>query len=1271
MLSKFSVRKPYTVLVGVVLAIVLGAVSFTSMTIDLLPSMDLPYAIVITSYNGANPETVEMAVTKPIEQSMATISNVVNITSTSSENMSMVMMEFSEAANMDSATLDIRESLDQIKSYWPDDIGNPMIMKINPNMMPIMVAALGTEGGDATENSQWLEQEILPEIESVEGVASVTVTGSIEQSVEITLNPDKIAATNEKIQEALDGTFVDAQVELDDAKSEIESGIDGVDDGVKELASQTEELLTAKAELESQQTALVKAHEDAINAAYAEIDKEIAAQQEAATPMIEQLMTQVEVLAAQIIQLESIPEEQRTPEQQQQLDAAMAQVEQLTAQLEQLSGISGMTEQAKTEAKAAIDAQFAPMHQQIADGLAQMEAGATALEAASITASVEMAVAKSGLTSALQQVEQGQEQLDEGKETALEAADAEEILTADMVNQLISAQNFSMPAGYVNEDGVDYLVRIGEKFADLEEVQNAPLMDMDIEGLDTITLDDVADVKFTTNVDEVYGQLNGLPALMLNIQKQTGYSTGDVSRNVNEKFAELEGDYEGDGLQIVNLMDQGVYIDLIISSVIDNMIYGAILAIIILLLFLRSIRPTFVIACSIPISVVIALVLMYFSGITLNIISMSGLALGIGMLVDNSIVVIENIYRMRQEEGASAKVAAIEGARQVSGAIMASTLTTACVFLPIVFVEGITRQLFVDMGLTIAYSLLASLIIALTFVPAMSAGILKKEQKQEAKLFVIIQDGYAKILGVALRFKLGVIILAVVALAASGVLALQNGLEFMGEMESNQISVTLETDSTFTMEETAVEADKFSENLLAIEDISDVGAMIGTNMFTGQVSDSSQVTIYAILNETRTTNNAQLQEQIEVAATDIQGEVTVNMSQMDMGALSGDGISVKIQGKELDTLREVADSVAEIVEGVEGTTEVSNGMEDSGEELRVIVDKGLATKEGLTVAQVFAEINGELAQTNSMNTLTTDADDYTINVVDGSQEELTREDIKNIEIEVTKQDGTKEMVPLEEIATFEDALGLQSISREDQVRTLNVTAAIAEGYNITQVAAKVTAALEGYEAPNGYSYEMAGEDEMIMNSMVDLVYMLLLGVLFMYLIMVAQFQSLLSPFIIMFTIPLAFTGGLLALWMTGSTISIIAMIGFVMLSGIIVNNGIVLVDYTNQLRLMGIDKKDAIIQAGKTRLRPIVMTALTTILALVTMAMGVGMGSDMVQPMAIVTIGGLIYGTLLTLFVIPCMYDIFNRKKWKKEIERTREIEELQELEEIDEIEEM
>ena len=1113
MISKFSVKKPYTVLVGVVLAIILGVVSFTRMTADLLPNINLPYVIVMTTYPGASPETVETVVTQPVESAMATVSNIENIMSVSNENYSMVVLEFSQTADMNAVSLEIRENLDQIKSFWDDSVGNPIIMKLNPDMMPIMITAVGREGMDNAQISEFTEDTIMPELESIEGVASVSAAGLLEESVNVIIRREKIEEINAKIYALIDEGFKEAEQPILDGKKELESGL-------AELAENKKQL------------------EDNLS----------------------------------------------------KMTAGMPQYAQLQASLKQLEA---------TE-------------QQLQENLAQLE--------------------------------EGEKQIAEAKAEAHAQADMSGVLTVDTVKGLLTAQNFSMPAGYVTEEGVDYLVRLGDKPSTVDEMKALPLLNLHMEGVPVITLEDVADVFYTDNSADIYANVNGSAGVMLILQKQTGYSTGEVSDKLADKYEKLMEQY--DGLNLVTLMDQGIYIDLVKDSIFSSIIWGFGLAVLILILFLKDLRPTLVVAVSVPISLVTAVVCMYFSGVTLNIISLSGLALGIGMLVDNSIVVIENIYRLRGL-GYSVKEAAMEGAKEVAGAITASTLTTVCVFLPIVFTEGITRQLFVDMGLTIGFSLMASLLIAMTVVPAMSSKILAKSGEQkEGKLFGGLVKVYDKVLKFSLKMKPLVLIIAVVLLVLSGVLAISNGTAFMSDMDSTQLTVNVQLPDDATLVETGEISDKVVEAIMTIDDVQNVGAMSSSSAMSMGGSDSTnKATIYVVTKEDKKKSNEEIAELIRQKTSGLEAEITVDTSSMDMSALGGSGISIQVRGRDLDELGRIGKEVAAIVAGVEGTTEVSDGMQKAEEELRIIVNRDKAVDYGLTVAQVFSEVYGKLASASTATTLVGADKDYGVYVLNGSDMELTRELLKELEVSGKGADGKEIKVALKDIAEFEAAESLTSINRTEQTRYIMVSAAIADGYNIGLVSADVEEALKDYQVPAGYRLVFSGENEMIVEAMKQMLLMLLLAVVFMYLIMVAQFQSLKSPFIIMFTIPLAFTGGLFGLYLSGSEVSVIALIGFVMLSGIIVNNGIVLIDYMNQLRERGMAKREAIMEAGRTRLRPVLMTAMTTILALSTLVFSSDMGADMGKPMAIVTIGGLIYGTLLTLVVIPCIYDIFNKDK--------------------------
>lgn len=1406
MFGKFSVRKPYTVLVAVVLVIVLGIVSFTKMTSDLLPNISFPYVLVMTTYPGASPETVEMVVTKPVESSMATVSNIEEISSVSNENYSMVILQFAQSADMNAVSLEIRENLDQIRSYWDDSVGNPIIMKINPDMLPVMIAAVGGKDMSAAEITDLTNDTIVPELESIEGVASVSGMGLLEESVNVMIRQEKIDAVNEQVfgsidkeidenlaelqenkQDIYDGQeelenakkeladseaeLAEKQQELNDSKAELENSKKELADGRNELADKKSQLESGKTELNSKkdattkqlaeaETKLLTAKADA-EAAKTHLQLEIQAaeatvkgldsgieQAQAGVQMLGQAITAVNGINAAITMLDQLGDGTKfgslSADQQEnisqlctsmgistptddttmgEIKASLSQVKagilssanvndvgELQTKKSDLESTITDLESQKVMAAAPID-QYKSALSEIEGNISKLDSALTELYQGNLQAAIEfanaqttislgemqIASAESGLDSAqkqleageeqiksgqeqldagadqikegydqindnaeqladaLEQILDGEEQIEEAREDAYDQADMNGILTVDTVEQLLAAQNFSMPAGYVTEDGISYLIRVGDKPDTVEELKAMPILNVDMDGVDVITLGDVADVFMTDNSADIYTNVNGEPGILLTMQKQTGYSTGEVSDKILARFDELLE--QNENLMLITLMDQGIYIDMVTDSIFNNIIFGAGLAILILLLFLRDIRPTAVIACSIPISIVAAVVCMYFSGVTLNVISLSGLALGIGMLVDNSIVVIENIYRLRSE-GASVTEAAIEGTREVAGAIAASTLTTVCVFLPIVFTEGITRQLFVDMGLTIGYSLGASLIVALTVVPAMSSKILVKTKEQkESRFFNGLMNGYGKVLDWSLKHKAVIFIGVLVLLVGSALASLSKGTAFMPTMESTQMTITLELPDTTPLSETAEVTDRVVEILRNMEDVEDVGAMASTSSMgslMGGSADSSthETSIYLTTVEKPKLNNKELSNAIEEQTAQLceetGAELSIETSMMDMSALGGDGISIQVRGRDLDTLQQIAKDVAAIVEATEGTEKVSDGLEEATGEMRILIDRDKAMDQGLTVAEVYQQIAAKLKDASSATTFETTAKEYEVYVKNANDMELTRKLLQDLVIEKTDKDNKKVEIPLKDIAAFENTISPKSVSRTEQNRYIAVSASIADGYNVGLVSRKLEQNLADYEVPEGYSLVMEGENEMIVDAMQQLMLMLLLAVIFMYLIMVAQFQSLKSPFIIMFTIPLAFTGGFLGLFLGNCEVSVVAVIGFVMLAGIIVNNGIVIVDYMNQLIAQGMEKHEAILQAGRTRLRPVLMTALTTILGLLPMVFGTDMGAAMGKPMAIVTVGGLLYGTLLTLLVVPCIYDLMNRRKTRE-----------------------
>ena len=1169
MIPKYSVKRPFTVAVAVVMVFILGIVSFFDMKTDLLPSIDLPYAMVLTQYPGASPEKVEMSVTKPIEQVVSTVSGVKNVSSTSSENASMVMIEFDQNVNMDSAILDVNSQLDLIKSSFEDGVSGSSVMKLNPDSMPVMILSVDVKNMDIKEISNYVSENVVPKLERTNGVGSVSVTGLLEEKIQINLDNDKISSVNEKVKSKIDNEMAEQEKKLKDSQNQIANGKSQLEEQSK---IQKENLVNAEVELQSN-----------------DLQNELNNPSQNNEEYIMQIQARITVLNTTIENLKKG------------IDTAKQG-------LEALNSLDNIKEQEK---------QLKIAQNKVSEELSK--------------ASLELSLGESELKKA-------SNELKAAKEQAYEASDMTNKITPEMISNIVMAQNFAMPAGYVSDDDSKHLVKVGDKLSSIEELEN--LLLFDINGVGKIYLKDVADISKVDNSKETYANINGNDGVMISLQKSSVSSTTEVTKNIGKTIDDIMK--ENDKVNITTLMDQGIYIEMIIDSVLDNLIFGGALAIIVLLLFLKSFKPTIIIALSIPISLFVSMVLMYFSNITLNIISLSGLSLGVGMLVDNSIVVIENISKMR-EKGMSAAKASVYGARQVSGAIFASTLTTICVFLPIVFADGMTKQIFTDMGLTIGYSLLASLIVSLTVVPAMSSKLLEKVEKKPSILFDRLINIYEKALRWALKHKVFVILPVVALLIFSVYKVGSMGTSFMPSMDSTEMSATLEMPIGSSKKDTIKMSDKIINNLMKIDDIETIGATDSTNSMYGQTSDT-RMSFFIKLKEDKKHSNTEIAKIIEERTKDFDCELKVSASNMDMGASAGSGIQVIIKGEDLDELKSIALDISKEIKPIKGIKEITTGLENPSPETRIIVDKNKAMEYGLTTAQIYQTIANEIKTDTSSTILTIGRNDYPVIVSSGDS--LTKNELKNLTITGTK-DNEKVDVKISSIVSISDDESLSSISRENQSRYMTVTATIDSDYNVGLVGKDVKAKLDNYKVKDGYSIEIGGEMETISDAMGDLVLMITLAVVFVYLVMVAQFQSLLSPFIVMFTIPLAFTGGLLALLITGNDLSVVSMLGFLVLSGVVVNNGIVFVDYVNQLRATGMSKKEAIIETGRSRIRPILMTALTTILAMSTMALSNGMGAEMTQGLAIVSIGGLAYSTVLTLVVIPILYDLMQRKEFR------------------------
>lgn len=1317
------------------MVIILGVVSFYRMTPDLLPSINLPYAMIMTVYAGATPEEVESEVTQPLEESMATLDNIKNITSTSSENLSIITLEFESDASMDNVVSEIREEINNISDGWDELVSTPYIMEINLDMMPVVISAVDYDGMDSVELTAFLEDEMMTTLEGIEGVASIDVSGSVTEQVNVFLSQEKIDALNAKIIENIGNEFQEAADEIEEGESELNDGLSELESADAELAEAEQELAEGQdtladetsaaqaeiqdqqfelaeskqevqdqleeaedglAELESAKESLEDAYENYNTLTQSKSDvNEVLSALYSVQSQYPSLQSEADSLEAKIQQLEeadSVGNASLITEYSSQLADVEAQIAVLDATLTSFgtdidhldSTIAGYESNLATieSGLSTIDSELSSMGitasgipsaiseiedqiDAIEDGISQLEAALEQIEDGSLTLSealeqvnyaqisgaldlsegyTQVVVGQSAIDSALAELEVAQSEIDSAKDQLLEAqestyASSTMEITMDMINLLLTAQDFSMPAGYITEDDVQYLIRVGDEVESLEELENLALLFIDVEGVGNVTLSDVADVVISDTSAEIYTKVDQEDAIMLSFNKQSTAATADVSENISNVFAELEEEY--DGLSFLSLTDQGYYIDMIVGNVLGSLMYGAIFAIIVLILFLRDIRPTIIVACSIPVSLLCAISLMYFSGISLNLISISGLAVGVGMLVDNSVVVIENIFRMRSE-GESRIKAAYKGAVQVSGAIFASTLTTVCVFLPIVFIEGITRELFTDMALTIAYSLGASLLVAITLVPAMASMMLGKQKEQKERYMSKLVNGYEKLARASLQRKWIVLAGSVALLVLSIFACVIKGFSFMPTVSGTQVMVTITPeDEDTTFDELTVIADEAYDRIEGIEEIDSIGVVVS----------ETDVVMYAVMSEDAKRKDSEVSEDIEEFCGDLNCTVEA-AGTMDVSALingmGSSGVTVQIFGDDLDALIEEGELLAAQLETVEGIDVVDTGAEDHDPEYDVIVDASAASKNGLTVAEVYQSV--ALAMTTEQESIEVSIDGTMKEVVIYQDEEdnLTIEDLKDYVLEYTDAYGEDKEVQLTDIAEIVETESLDSISRENQNRTLTVSATIADDYNVTLVTSDVEDLLEDYEPIDGNTIEVGGESETIMEAITQLGYMMILAVIMIYFIMVAQFQSYKAPFVVMFTIPLAFTGGFIALLLMGLDVSVMSMIGFVMLAGIIVNNGIVLVDYINNLRAEGMPKQEAIIQAGKTRMRPILMTASTTILGLVVMAAAVGVGTEMMQPVAVVCIGGLAYATLMTLFVVPAMYDILSTNRVRR-----------------------
>ena len=1277
-MGKFSVKKPFTVLVAVIMVLMLGFVSISNMQTNLLPDVNTPYLMVVTVYPGASPERVESEVSDVMENALGTVAGVESITATSAENYSLLLMHFAEGTDMNSALVKVSNKVDQTTSSLPSSCLSPSIIEYSLNMNAFMTVAVSREGSDVYDLSDFVSDTLVPYVERKGGVSSVSANGLIEKMVQVQLSQEKVDAINERLLEVIDARLADARAQLDAAEAQIEAGRAEYNRQFKNFNKTVSN--TVMQQYSGEVGNAVETVRKQAQALLDSVNQLIAVVQE---PEIQQALIDVRDGLQRVMDkfnetgmkdIDSLIE--IVSELREITDKLTTALQQLQERLNTETGTEGSTATDLVD-DLQVQQSLSTVYNTLNDVIKAMDDVPGLMSTFSdalgtysqqqLEAYMQFTEAREMLNEYEKQLETAKQTYEDAKEKAMASSDVSKMLDIDTLAQLIYAQNFSMPAGYVKDSsGKSWLLKVGEEYDSIDDISGALLLHVD--GFGDVRLSDVADVEVIDNAEASFTRLNGERAAVLKIYKGSSSSASTVSDNCLSAFKELEAQY--DGLHVVVLSNQGNYITIIVKSILSSMIIGAALAIIVLALFLRDIKPTLVVGFSIPLSVLFAVVLMYFTGMDLNVMTLAGLSLGIGMLVDNSIVVIENIYRLRSR-GVPAARAAVQGTKQVGMSIVASTLTSVCVFLPVVFSSSLVKSLMQPMSLCIGYCLMASLLVAVTVVPAAASTVLKKAEPKQLKWFDKIQNKYAKSLEWCFQHRALPLVAAVALLVFCGWRVVSMGVELLPTITSNEAIVTLTTTKDLSKEDSYAIAEKAIDAMLNVDNVEEVGITTDTRvagMDVGQLGLPSAITdllnaansygtyqVNVMLNESLSSTQIETARQaLEDALSGIEDcTATVEISGMqELTSQLASGLSVKIYGADSDTLTKLSEKVVEIVNDTEGSANATNGLGSGDATINLQIDRDKVRSYGLTVAQVYQQIAAKLATTTTAQTpVSVDGRTMSVEISD-NLDPVTKENMMDITFEtsVMSADGTTTTgtCKLSDIATWVTGSAPNSITSQNQTQYVTVTANTLDGYNTTVQARELEKKLDAFalsdEMPEGCSFSMGGESDSVNYMVKEMVQWMGLALPFVYLVMVAQFQSLLSPFIVLFTVPLAFTGGLLGLLLTGQQLTMISLMGFIVLMGTVVNNGIVFVDYTNQLRMGGMERRAALIATGKTRMRPILMTTLTTVLAMLQLVFSNDMASQLMSGMAIVIICGLTYATIMTLYVVPLLYDLLFKK---------------------------
>lgn len=794
------------------------------------------------------------------------------------------------------------------------------------------------------------------------------------------------------------------------------------------------------------------------------------------------------------------------------------------------------------------------------------------------------------------------------------------------VKNILAASNINVPLGSLKEGDKEFVVKVRGEIETVEEVKNIVISNNDGK---TVRLSDIADIKFSIKDIESYARQNGRDSVRIEIVKSKDGNTVEITKEIKEIMKNTKEKLPSN-LEFVLAQDNSVSIEQSIGTVANNAVTGIILAAIVLLVFLKNMRATLIVSLAIPISVVFTFALLYLKGITLNIISLMGLALGVGMLVDNSIVVIDNIYRRINELKEDKFTAAANGASEMAIPIITSTATTVAVFLPIVMKNGMAKEIFHDMSYSITFALISSLIIALIFVPMAASKFLdpKTAVTKESRFFEKVKDMYVKLLDKALKYKKRTLAIAIVLFIISVVVSVFTlKTEFMPQMDSGEYSIS----GTLAKGLDVNKANRIAEEIEKI---------IKEDKYT--VDYSVSVSAENVTVNTKISEKSKRKESIDDIISEVRNKlqnipdiklIVSNAGGGPGGGGSSGSIALKLYGNDLAVLKTFSEQVLEQVKKEKGIVDVKSSYEGGNPELILEIDREKAQYYGLRVSDIATFISYQIKGTDAFTIKSSGNDiDVTVRLAEDNRNSIE----KILDLELNTPTG---IVKLREVASLSIEEGASTIEKEDGQNIVTISGN-PDGIDLATATNKMKASVNSLKIPNGISYNFGGNQEQFQDVMKDLLFGLTIAVFLIYFILAAQFESYTLPMIIMGSVPLSVIGVLTGLMVTNVKFNIMVMVGIIMLAGIVVNNAIVLLDYVNVLREKGKGIDEAIRIAGRTRLRPIIMTTATTVFGMLPLGFGIGQGTEYYQGMAIAVIFGLTFSTLLTLVLIPVLYSM-------------------------------